>query len=31
VVAEELEAIRADLGTDVIDEPFVTYTVLARP
>lgn len=30
VVATELEALRADLGSEVIDESFVTYTVLAR-
>jgi SAM-dependent methyltransferase len=31
VVATELEALRADLGSDVLDESFVTYAVLARP
>jgi SAM-dependent methyltransferase len=31
VVETELEALRADLGGEVVDEPFVTYAVLARP
>ena len=31
IVDAELEAIRDDIGGDVVDEPFVTLTVLARP